>query len=101
MEGILPQHTLQKPKWGFTFSSYHQFLKDLKITAQQILTPQKVREQGIFNERYLQQIIQHKPDKRMFWHYFYLWNAVGVTLWHDMFIDGAGVQPELSLEAYI
>jgi asparagine synthase (glutamine-hydrolysing) len=101
MEGILPEHTLRKPKWGFTFSSYHQFQKDLKRTAERVLTRQRVEEQGLFNYDYLQRIIHHAPDKRMFWHYFFLWNVVGVTIWQQMFIQNDASSPDLSLEAYI
>jgi asparagine synthase (glutamine-hydrolysing) len=100
MEGILPPETLQKPKWGFTFSSYHQFNKDLKATAERILTRERVESQGLFNYNYIQRIINHTPSKRMYWHYFYLWNVVGVTIWQQMFLEGNIESPTLELEFY-
>jgi asparagine synthase (glutamine-hydrolysing) len=101
MEGILPKETLQKPKWGFSFSSYHQFNKDLKSTAERILTKERVMSQGLFNYEYLRRIIEHKPTPRMFWHYFFLWNAIGITIWEDIFIHNDFRQPSFSLTDYM
>lgn len=101
MEGILPQETLEKPKWGFSFSSYHQFNKDLKSTAERILTKERVTAQGLFNYDYLRQIIDHKPSPRMFWHYFFLWNVMGITIWEQMYIHNDFRKPQLDLEDYM
>lgn len=101
MRGILPEQTLRKKKWGFTFSSYHQFTKDLKKVADQMLTRKRVESQGLFNYDYLRNIIDHPPSPRLYWHYFFLWNVVGVTIWQQMFLEGELAQPEFSLEAYL
>ena len=45
----LPAHTLRKKKWGFSFNPYHQFQKDLKQVAEQVLTRQRVEARGWFN----------------------------------------------------
>lgn len=100
MEGILPPQALRKPKWGFTFNSYEQFNKDLKPTAQAILTPEQVERQGIFNYDYLRIIIEHPPSPSMFWHYFFLWNAIGITIWLKMFMEGDVAHPAFDLEGY-
>ena len=101
MQGILPPETLRKAKWGFTFSSYHQFNKDLKATAERLLTRERVEAQGLFNYDYLRRIIEHKPSPRLYWHYFFLWNVVGFTLWQQMFLEGDVSTPQLELEAYV
>jgi len=100
MRGILPEQTLRKEKWGFTFSSYHQFTKDLKTAAERLLTRERVESQGLFNYDYLRRIIDYPPSPRLYWHYFFLWNVVGVTVWQQMFLEGDIARPELSLEAY-
>jgi asparagine synthase (glutamine-hydrolysing) len=100
MRGILPEQTLRKEKWGFTFSSYHQFTKDLKTAAERILTRERVESQGLFNYDYLRRIIDHAPSPRLYWHYFFLWNVVGVTIWQQMFLERDVAAPEFSLEAY-
>lgn len=101
MRGILPEHTLRKKKWGFTFSSYHQFNKDLKTTAQRLLTRERVKKQGLFNYDYLQRIIEHRPSPKMYWHYFFLWNVVGFTIWQQMFVEGDLSAPQFDLESYV
>lgn len=101
MRGILPEQTLRKKKWGFTFSSYHQFTKDLKTVAEKMLTRERVESQGLFNYDYLRQIIDHPPSPKLYWHYFFLWNVVGVSIWQQMFLEGDLKQPEMSLEAYL
>lgn len=100
MRGILPDETLRKKKWGFTFSSYHQFNKDLKTAAQQILTRERVESQGLFNYDYLNRIIEYPSSPKMYWHYFFLWNVVGVTIWQQMFLEGDLSAPQFELEAY-
>lgn len=101
MRGILPEATLRKKKWGFTFSSYHQFKKDLRTVAQQILTRERVEAQGLFNYGYLHQIMNYPPSPKMYWHYFFLWNVVGITIWQQMFLQGDLRSPQFELEAYI
>lgn len=100
MQGILPEETLRKKKWGFTFSSYHQFNKDLKIVAQRVLTRQRVESQGLFNYDYLRRIIEYPSSPNLYWHYFFLWNVVGVTIWQQMFLEGDLSAPNFDLEAY-
>jgi asparagine synthase (glutamine-hydrolysing) len=100
MQGILPTETLQKAKWGFTFSSYHQFNKDLKTTAERLLTRKRVEGQGLFNYEYLRRIVEHRPSRNMYWHYFFLWNVVGFTIWQQMFLEGDVSAPQFELEAY-
>jgi asparagine synthase (glutamine-hydrolysing) len=90
MSGILPDYVLRKKKWGFAINPYHQFLKDLEKTAQDMLSEKRIREQGIFNYRYIQTIIDHPVSPRLRWHYYYLWYLVGFQYWHDMFIKNNG-----------
>lgn len=101
MRGIVPDATLKKRKWGFTFNSYHQFGKDLRQTAERILTRDRVEQQGLFNYDYLQTILQHPPSSRMYWHYFFLWNVVGLAIWEQMFLEGKFGSPDFDLEAYM
>ena len=100
MEGILPKQTLAKKKWGFSFNPYYQFQKDLKTVAQNILTRRRVKERGWFNYDYLQKIMNHPPHKRLRWHYFVLWLAMGLEIWSAMFLDGNSSQPDFNLESY-
>jgi asparagine synthase (glutamine-hydrolysing) len=85
----LPQETLKKKKWGFAFSSYEQYKKDLRKTAMKILTPERMREVGIFNPEYVESILKAPASPRLRWHYFYIWLLVGFDIWHQIFIEGS------------
>ena len=100
MRGVLPEHTLQKKKWGFTFNPYIQFRKDLKDVAARVLSKERVEHRGWFNHAFLRRILEHRPHPRLRWHYFFLWMAMGLEIWARMFLDGDPAKPELSLEAY-
>ena len=100
MRGVLPESTLTKPKWGFSFNPYYQFQKDLKTVAERILTRERVERRGWFNYAYLRRILEHKPHPRLRWHYFFLWLALGLEIWSSMFLEGDLGHPQLELEAY-
>jgi len=100
MNGILPQHTLRKKKWGFTFDPYLQFEKDLKLVAERVLTRRRVEERGWFNYNYLRKILDYKPDPRLRWHYFFLWLVLGFEIWGQMYLEGDPSNPSFALESY-
>lgn len=83
----LPQSIVDKKKWGFTVNPYLQFKKDLKTTAEAILTKEFVEQQGIFNYDYIKRILNHAPAKKMRWHYNFIWMLTGLAIWQKMYID--------------
>ncbi|MBN1464401.1 asparagine synthase (glutamine-hydrolyzing) [candidate division KSB1 bacterium] len=83
----LPAPIVKKKKWGFTFNPYLQFQKDLKTTAERILTRKRIQEDGIFRYDYIRAILDAKPHPRLRWHYNYLWLLTGFYIWKAMFID--------------
>lgn len=87
MQPYLPEKILRKKKWGFTFNPYLQYQKDLKATAERILTREKVTADGIFNYDYIQSIFDAPPHPRMRWHYNYIWLLTGFYIWKQMYID--------------
>jgi asparagine synthase (glutamine-hydrolysing) len=96
----LPPAVLQKKKWGFTFSAYHQFNKDLRVVAERILTPRRVADAGWFNYEWIRAVVQHPAHPRMRWHYFMLWMMVGFEIWRQMFLAGPAVEGPKPLEEY-
>lgn len=97
----LPEKIITKKKWGFTVNPYHQFRKDLKDVAEKVLTREYVEKQGIFNYAYLRRIMDHAPHPKMRWHYNYLWVAMGLAIWQDMYIDSEGFKnKDIELEKY-
>jgi asparagine synthase (glutamine-hydrolysing) len=101
MEGYLPDKILQKKKWGFTVNPYLQFKKDLKNTAEKILTKEFLDEQGIFNHSYINLILNHSPKPRMRWHYNYLWIVMGMAILDKMYIRSNNfAERKFDLEEY-
>ncbi len=97
---VLPSPTLRKKKWGFSFSPYHQFQKDLRQVVERVLTRERVQARGWFNYDYLRRILDHPPHPRLRWHYFFLWNVLGFEIWYQMFIEGDIQKPCFDLEGY-
>lgn len=87
MASHLPPEILRKKKWGFTFNPYLQYQKDLKTTAQRILTRERIERDGIFNYEYIRAIFEAPPHPRMRWHYNYLWVLTGFYIWKRMFLE--------------
>jgi asparagine synthase (glutamine-hydrolysing) len=95
LRGVLPDEVITKKKWGFTFDPVEQYRKDLRSTALEVLTPDRLRQSGVFNPDFVQKVLDAKPHPRLRWHYFLLWQMIGVELWRDIFIE-SGPSPASS-----
>jgi asparagine synthase (glutamine-hydrolysing) len=98
LTGVLPDRVLRKPKWGFTFDPVEQYKKDLGPLAQEILSPDRLRRSGIFNPDFVAAVLNAKPHQRLRWHYFLLWQMIGVETWLTAFPAG---QPALPRRAAV
>lgn len=87
LQGRLPGPLQRKRKQGFTFNPYLQFKKDLRSVAHNVLTPDNVKRQGIFNPRFLNAVMNHRPSPQLRWHYFMLWMAIGLHYWDEIFLE--------------
>jgi asparagine synthase (glutamine-hydrolysing) len=88
LRGILPDRVLDKRKWGFTFDPVEQYDKDLGTMARDLLTPARLAESGVFNPEFVRRVLAARPTPRLRWHYFMIWQMVGVELWRDIFTKG-------------
>jgi asparagine synthase (glutamine-hydrolysing) len=86
LRDVLPAQVLEKRKWGFTFDPVEQFTKDLGSTAREVLTPERLRASGLFNPQFVERVLDARPHQRLRWHYFVLWQMIGVELWLDTFV---------------
>jgi asparagine synthase (glutamine-hydrolysing) len=86
LDGVLPEHVLTKRKWGFTFDPVEQYKKDLGSLAREVLTPERLRRSGVFNPDFVGDVLDATPHQRLRWHYFMLWQMIGVEIWRDMFV---------------
>jgi asparagine synthase (glutamine-hydrolysing) len=96
----LPKPIMHKKKWGFTFSSYHQYKKDLKAIVEAVLTRERVHDVGWFDYSWIRQVLDYPPHSRLRWHYFMLWMMVGFEIWRQMFLSSAQVELSRPLVEY-
>jgi asparagine synthase (glutamine-hydrolysing) len=97
LTGVLPDRVLHKRKWGFTFDPVEQYQKDLGPMVREMLSPDRLRRSGIFNPEFVRAVLTAQPRQRLRWHYFMLWQMIGVETWLATFTEGqaapAGVGP--------
>jgi asparagine synthase (glutamine-hydrolysing) len=90
---VLPDRVLDKKKWGFTFDPVEQYKKDLGSAVRELLTPERLRRSGIFNPEFVRSVVRAAPHQRLRWHYFLLWQMIGVELWQETFTAGSASPP--------
>ncbi|HLE85669.1 MAG TPA: asparagine synthase (glutamine-hydrolyzing) [Thermoanaerobaculia bacterium] len=84
----LPAEVLRKPKRGFTFDPYEQVRKDLGELCRRELTPAFLAEQGIVRPEFVRRILEARPSPRRRWHYFMIWQLLGLKFWQEIFEEG-------------
>ncbi|HKT31109.1 MAG TPA: asparagine synthase (glutamine-hydrolyzing) [Gammaproteobacteria bacterium] len=87
MRGLLPDDIIDRPKHGFAVPLGSWFRGQLESTVRELLLCERSRQRGIFNARYLEQLLrlhaQGRPlDLR-------LWTLISFELWCRTFLDGA------------
>jgi asparagine synthase (glutamine-hydrolysing) len=88
LTGVLPERVLHKRKWGFTFDPVEQYQKDLGPMVREMLSPDRLRRSGIFNPQFVRAVLRAEPRQRLRWHYFLLWQMIGVETWLETFTQG-------------
>jgi len=91
LAGVLPDRVLRKPKWGFTFDPVEQYRKDLGPMAREMLSEDRLGRSGIFNPEFVRAVLKAEPHQRLRWHYFLLWQMIGVETWLATFTEGQPV----------
>ncbi len=81
----LPDAILHKKKQGFTFSSAHQWQKDLRAEVERELTETWCRDTGLFAYGFIRELLDYPPHKNLRWHYFTAWMMLGVKQWMEVF----------------
>ena len=74
-----------------------EFKKDLKDTAEKILTKEYIEKQGIFNYAYIRYILDYPAHPKLRWHYNFIWIILGLAIWEQEFIHK---RVEDNIEAY-
>lgn len=81
----LPEKILKRPKSGFQIPIHKMFESHLRPLVSQFLSPTRIKNDGLFNPRFVQSIMQEKPSPKLRWHYFMLFLMIGTTIWLDVF----------------
>jgi asparagine synthase (glutamine-hydrolysing) len=88
LRGVVPDETLRGPKWGFTVDPVEQYRKDLRSAAIRWLSPDRLRRGGVFNPQFVERLLHTRPHSRLRWHYFLLWQMIGLEMWRELFLEG-------------
>jgi|HubBroStandDraft_1064217.scaffolds.fasta_scaffold00204_3 asparagine synthase (glutamine-hydrolysing) len=87
MNGILPREVLQQPKAGFAAPVDYWLAHDLKEMLDDLLSPTRVRERGLFQPAAVQRCIDEHRSGRQDWS-MQLWQFLTLELWMQTFLDG-------------
>ena len=85
MKDILPHNILNRPKKGFGIPIAEWLKGRLNPLVHDMLAPQKLKEQGLFNADYVQKLIkEHETGAAS--HHKELWTLLVFQLWWDNFL---------------
>ena len=86
MRGILPDEIIDRPKHGFAVPLATWFRGELSAFARDLLLSARCRQRGLFNLRYLEQLLRLNERGRDVG--LQLWTVVSFELWCQRFLDG-------------
>ena len=85
VEDLLPKTILNRPKKGFGIPIADWLKGRLNPLLHEMLAPQRINEQGLFNSDYVQKLItEHETNKAS--HHKELWTLLVFELWLDNFL---------------
>ncbi|MDP7244488.1 MAG: asparagine synthase-related protein, partial [Flavobacteriales bacterium] len=86
VKGIVPKQTIQRKKTNFFVPINEWFNSELLGLTKQMLSRQRIMEQGIFDYKYIGRIWE-KFNKSSLFYSRQLWSLLCFQLWHKMFIE--------------
>ncbi len=87
VEGLLPQSILHRPKKGFGIPIAAWLKGRLNPLMHELLDPGRIRDQGLFEPKYVQKLIA-EHENGIASHHKQLWTLLVFQLWHDNFLNG-------------
>ncbi len=86
VDGLLPREILQRPKKGFGIPVAEWLKGRLNPLLHDMLAPQRLKDQGLFNPDYVQKLIkEHESGSAS--HHKELWTLLVFQLWFDSFLS--------------
>lgn len=86
-EKYLPHEIIYRPKSGFGAPVRKWITEDLDEMIKERLSPQKIKERGIFNEDAVWQLIKDNKAGRIDASYT-VWSLLAIESWMQQFVDG-------------
>jgi asparagine synthase (glutamine-hydrolysing) len=86
VKGIVPRQTIQRKKTNFFVPINEWFNSELLGLTKQMLSKERIMEQGIFDYKYIDKIWA-KFNKSSLFYSRQLWSLLCFQLWHKMFIE--------------
>ena len=91
---ILPDEILNRRKSGFQVDAPRFFETHLAALANEMLSEERVRDYGLFNPAFVNDVRRRGPRKSLRWHYFVLYLMLTTHLWVELFERGShGLEP--------
>jgi asparagine synthase (glutamine-hydrolysing) len=85
MKDLLPHNILHRPKKGFGIPIAEWLKGRLNGLMHEVLSPERLRSQGLFNGEYVQRLIrEHESGAAS--HHKELWTLLVFQLWFDRFL---------------
>ena len=85
--GRVPQTVIDRPKVGMRVPVYHWMQKELKRFARSILSPRRIRADGIFNEKRIKQLLSYRTEEGPGRYGIRLWMLITFHIWKDIVLD--------------
>jgi asparagine synthase (glutamine-hydrolysing) len=86
VEPLLPKTVLQRPKKGFGIPIAEWLKGRLNPLMRELLAPDRLKNQGLFNEKFVQKLIrEHETNAAS--HHKQLWTLLVFQMWFDNFLE--------------
>jgi len=86
LKGLLPDSILHRGKKGFNVPVAKWFAGPLKSLLEDVLSPRRLKRQGLFQPDYVAAIIQEHQARRRD-HRKLLWTLLAFQLWYERWLD--------------
>ena len=83
----LPEELVYRRKWGFPAPIGNWLSGDLSYLIDRWLDPQRIRQQGIFNEHQVNYYIKEFRSGKKF-HDKRIWSLIFFQMWHSKYMEG-------------
>lgn len=97
---LLPARVFAKRKTGFNMSPYYWFKGALRDHAAHVLTPGRLRADGLFRPEFVEKILAAPPDPGKYYQYQILWNLLVFQVWRQIYLEGGSWPPAPRIEAH-